>query len=115
MQIWGIKWSNLGVDFPFLPRYNLAMKQVTDYVEICLTILIYYFILKSERRGTTVPISKNERNVVMTDNEIKLINLIRENDNSEEAIITAVNVILSFLEQQQSSEVQAPAFLSALA
>ena len=51
----------------------------------------------------------------MTDNEIKLINLIRENDNSEEAIITAVNVILSFLEQQQSSEVQAPAFLSALA
>ena len=46
--------------------------------------------------------SKNERNVNMTENEIKLLNLIRDNDNKEEAITTAVNIILSFLEQQQS-------------
>ena len=51
----------------------------------------------------------------MTDNEIKLINLIRENDNPEEATLTAVNIILSFLEQQRSSEGQAPASLRGLA
>lgn len=46
----------------------------------------------------------------MTDNEIKLINLIRENDNPDEAIITAVNTILSFLEQPESFGEQAPAY-----
>jgi hypothetical protein len=40
----------------------------------------------------------------MTDNELKLIELIRENDNQEEAIITAVSIITSFLEQLQSFE-----------
>ena len=40
----------------------------------------------------------------MTDNELKLIKLIRENDNPEEAIITAVNIITSFLEQSRSFE-----------
>ena len=38
----------------------------------------------------------------MTENEIKLIELIRDNDNPEEAILTAVNIITSFLEQEQS-------------
>ena len=51
----------------------------------------------------------------MTENEIKLIELIRENDNPEEAILTAVNTILSFLEQPQSFEVQAVACLRELA
>ena len=48
----------------------------------------------------------------MTDNEIKLIKLIRENDNQEEAIVTAVNTILSFLEQHESSEGQVLAYPS---
>ena len=51
----------------------------------------------------------------MTENEIKLINLIRENDNPDEAIVTAVNIILSFLEQQRSFEGQVPASLWGLA
>lgn len=51
----------------------------------------------------------------MTDNEMKLIELIRENDNQEEAIVTAVNTILSFLTQHESFEAQAPACLLALA
>lgn len=46
----------------------------------------------------------------MTDNELKLIKLIRENDNQEEAIITAVNIITSFLEQEKSYSRQAPAY-----
>ena len=40
----------------------------------------------------------------MTDNEHKLIELIRENDNPEEAIITAVETILSFLGQHEPSQ-----------
>jgi hypothetical protein len=47
----------------------------------------------------------------MTENELKLIELIRENDNPDEAIVTAVNIITSFLEQPQSFEVQALACL----
>jgi hypothetical protein len=37
---------NLGIDFTSLPQYNLGKRA---NVEICLTILIYYLILKSER------------------------------------------------------------------
>jgi hypothetical protein len=43
----------------------------------------------------------------MTDNEKELINLIRENDNPEEALMTATVIILGFLKQRGSSEVQA--------
>ena len=45
----------------------------------------------------------------MTENEIELINLIRENDNPEKAILTAVDTILSFLVQQKSFEARASA------
>jgi hypothetical protein len=48
----------------------------------------------------------------MTDNELKLIELIRENDNPEEAIATAVSIITSFLAQSQSFEGQAPVYPS---
>ena len=51
----------------------------------------------------------------MTANEIELINLIRENDNPEQALTTAVDIILLFLAQQQSSEVQAVVGLQELA
>lgn len=47
----------------------------------------------------------------MTENELRLIEMIRDNDNKEEAITTAVNIILSFLEQPESFGVQAPASL----
>ena len=47
----------------------------------------------------------------MTENELRLIKLIRENDNPDEAMLTAVNIILSFLEQPESFGVQAPASL----
>jgi hypothetical protein len=40
----------------------------------------------------------------MTDYEMEIIKLIRENDNQEEAVVTAVNVILSFLELRESSQ-----------
>ena len=51
----------------------------------------------------------------MTENEIKLIELIRENENQEEAIVTAVSIITSFLEQQRLSEGQALVYPPGLA
>ena len=43
----------------------------------------------------------------MTENEMKLIEIIRENDHPEQAIVTAVSIITSFLEQIRSYEGQA--------
>ena len=51
----------------------------------------------------------------MTANEIELINLIRENDNPEQALTTAVETILIYLKQHGSSEGQAVGVLQALA
>lgn len=49
----------------------------------------------------------------MNENEMELIKLIRENDNPEQAIMTAATIILGFLKQHGSSEEQAAAVLSA--
>lgn len=51
----------------------------------------------------------------MTENELKLIRLIRENDNPEQALLTAVDIILLSLVQEQSYQVQVPVSLQALA
>ena len=51
----------------------------------------------------------------MTANEIELINLIRENDNPEQALVTAVETILIYLKQHESSEGQAVGVLQELA
>lgn len=50
----------------------------------------------------------------MTENEKELIKIIRENDNPEEALMTAAVIILGFLKQHESFEVQAPACLREL-
>ena len=43
----------------------------------------------------------------MTDNEMELIKLIRENDNPEQALMAATVIILGFLKQHGSSVEQA--------
>ncbi len=48
---------------------------------------------------------------MMKDNEIELINMIRENENPQQALMTAALIILGFLKQHESSEVQAAAVL----
>ena len=40
----------------------------------------------------------------MSNNKLKLIDAILENDNPEQAIITAANIIFDFLKQQESSQ-----------
>ena len=40
----------------------------------------------------------------MTENKKEVISIIRENDNPEQALVTAVETILLFLEQHESSQ-----------
>lgn len=40
----------------------------------------------------------------MTTNEIELLNLIHTNDNPEKALVTAIEVIIKYLEQPESFE-----------
>ena len=47
----------------------------------------------------------------MTENEKELIKIIRENDNPEQALMTATVIILDFLKQHESSAGQALACL----
>ena len=51
----------------------------------------------------------------MTENEKELIKMSRENDNPEQALMTAAVIILGFLKQHESFEVQAPVCLQELA
>ena len=40
----------------------------------------------------------------MSNNEIELINMIRENDNPEQAAMVAIDIILMYLRQPESFE-----------
>ncbi len=51
----------------------------------------------------------------MTENEKKLIKMIRENDNPSQALMTAALIVLGYLKQEQSSSVQGPVVLQARA
>lgn len=50
----------------------------------------------------------------MTDNEKELINIIRENDNPERALMAAAVIILGFLKQHGSSQESSVADLQVL-
>ena len=51
----------------------------------------------------------------MTKNEEKLFNMINENDNPQEALLIATEVICDFLEKLQSCQEQCLAFHQELA
>lgn len=51
----------------------------------------------------------------MSENEIELINLIRENDNPERALTTAVETIILYLKQRGSFQEQVAVDLQELA
>ena len=50
----------------------------------------------------------------MTETEVELIRMIRENDNPEQALMTAAVIILGFLKQSESSSTQDPVCLQVL-
>ena len=51
----------------------------------------------------------------MTDNEKELINMIRENDNPGQALMTAAVIVLGYLKQHESSAIQGSVALQELA
>ena len=50
----------------------------------------------------------------MSENNLELIRMIRENDNPEQALMAAAIVILGYLKQHESSEGQAAVDLPVL-
>ena len=50
----------------------------------------------------------------MTENDMELIKLIRENDKPEQALITATLIIIGFLKQHESFQEQVSAGLQEL-
>jgi hypothetical protein len=50
----------------------------------------------------------------MTENEMELIRIIRENDNPEKAIMAAAVIILGFLKQHESNSKPSVACLQVL-
>jgi len=77
-----------------------------------LTILKFTSKLKLEHTFAYVNHERGYK--IMTDNEKELIDIIRENDNPEQALMTAAVIIIGFLKQHESSEVQAVAYLREL-
>lgn len=47
----------------------------------------------------------------MSENEMKLLEMVRENDNPDMALMAAATIILGYLKQHESSEEQAAAYL----
>ena len=52
--------------------------------------------------------------MILSNNQIELIRMIRENDNPEQALMTAAVIILGYLKQHESSEEQAAVCLPVL-
>ena len=50
----------------------------------------------------------------MTNNQIELLNIVCEDDNPEQAICIAVEIISSFLRQYESCQEPSPDFLQEL-
>lgn len=48
---------------------------------------------------------------MLCQNEAELLNMVRENDNPEQAAIIAIDIILEYLRQPESFEARAAAYL----
>jgi hypothetical protein len=69
-----------------------------------LLILFYNYYGIGTRKGSGV----------LSKNEMELIKIIRENDNSDQALMVAATIILAYLKQHESSEEQAAVGLRVL-
>ena len=90
-----------------------------SFLEICRTILTFlktWIKLKTEHLFVFYSSFSERGNKIMTENENnkELIKIIRENDNPEQALMTATVIILDFLKQHESSEGRVPASPSVL-
>ena len=75
------------------------------------------FVLTILKIGRTINIEHlfgfvvTKEDCVMSENEMKLLEMVRENDNPDMALMAAATIILGYLKQHESSEEQAAAYL----
>lgn len=68
------------------------------------------FVLTILKIGRTINIEHlfgfvvTKEDCVMSENEIKLLEMVRENDNPELAVLTAIKVFSAFLEQLEEAQ-----------
>ena len=95
----GIKMTKLGIDFDTYFAYNFATNKFRQ------KFLLFY---KSLLNNCLMPLYtypiKYRRIILMTENELKLLSIIRENDNPERAFETAIEIILKYLNHPESFE-----------
>ena len=93
----GGKMSKLDIESSLKVKYNLLIEQASThfacfllYNQICTIYVI------------------NKESHIMTENETFLINLIREHKRPDVALVTAIEVILDFLNHPESSASKSP-------
>jgi hypothetical protein len=72
----GVNWSKLGVAQLVKTFYNFTIETICN----------------------------NERGITMQDYEEQLLTIIREHENPEQALQIAIDIIITFLKQSESSE-----------
>ena len=99
--------ANSLIDFRFLPLYNLCIQQVSKNVDISEYI-------NYDGNGNIRLHCDNKGGIkIMTDYKTELIRLILENDNIEQAIMTASVIISDLLKQYESPQEQIFVYLQA--
>lgn len=82
----GSKLTNVSIDLSAHKVYNYLNRRVPTRFALCLRY-----------NGVT---SNSQGELVMTENEIELIEMIRNHKNPEKAFITALEIILVFLKHE---------------
>ena len=80
--------SNLDIDFDVFMQYNSFKQRSSTEFYTHIMYNIHYLLF-------------NKEILVMSENETILLNLIRQHKNPEEALLTAIQVILLMLNQCQ--------------
>lgn len=83
--------TNLGIAFANLPLYNFAT--------ISFQQNFLLFFKKVSKICLRTSYTCDKENYSMTNNEIELLNLIRESANPEQAVVIAIGVILDYVKQ----------------
>ena len=104
----GAQRSKVGIELRFQSRYNVVMKTVSKYVDNSEK-------LKYDEIRTCVRTSCIKGDLSkMRDKELELIRMVREAEEPEAAIVTAIEIISEFLAQHESFQVQEIACLPVL-
>lgn len=93
------------------PHSYLCPFYWTQFDKILLTVQTISSIIILEHPFDIVIVIMRGTYKMLRENEEELLRIIRENDNPEQAVLTAIEVILGYLRQPESFEAQAAAYL----